>query len=180
MRFEELIVEVVKWNGAEQHYACCTAFLDMASETRLTTDDLVLPEMWGRTRGQIGFGIERAGDKSWVTLGPVLVLRPTPEYSRMTRAGVEEPYRWQFDQRDLLDQTDDICGGWDVRLVAAQMANGKWGVRFSDQLGITTGPHKKRRRTAISVGETLEKALWAAVRGFRNAPLRPPTELVSE
>jgi hypothetical protein len=64
----------------------------------------------------------------------------------------------------LVDQLDDICTGERLRLIAARRPDGKWSAFFSDQQDV---PREQRRRSATFAADTLQAALWGAVRAFR-------------
>lgn len=175
MQYNDIVAGLVEHNGPDQSYATGTAFLGWEAERRLTTEDLASEDMWSRGQGGQVLGIEHAAGKVWVMCGSTVALRPTPEYARLTRVGAEAPYAWRFDERNLLDQIDDICTSNGLRLVAARVSNGSWRAFFADLPGV---PREKRRRTPTSHGDSLGAALWSAISIFRAQ--RDLTETVPE
>ena len=168
MNYPQLLTRLVGLNWPDQGYATCTAFLGLAPNDRLNTQDLCRTDMLDRAQFLQVLEITEAAGHAWVMQGQLLVLRPTPEYARMTRVGHEEPYRWQFEEHDLVDQVDDISLSSGPRLVAARLEPGWWSAAFRS---LPSVPRDNRWRTPRFEAESLDDAIWGAVRVYRGNPL---------
>lgn len=161
------VCELIRVNGPDQRYATCTGFLNEVPEHRLSTDDMAQRAMSEQGQRLQTLSIAHAGGKAWLVQGSIVVLRPTPEYTRMTRVGIEAPYVWRFDENNLLDQVDEICLGDGLRIVACRQSDGRWSASFVDRMSVE---RERRRSTDASVAASLEEALWGAVRTYRRQP----------
>lgn len=173
MDYGHAVANAIRINTPHRSYRCCRSEFGMRYEQPVTSGDLCSGS--SVRPADDGYDVVEAGGAAWILHGGMVAFRPAPIYGKLTRVGVEEPYRWEFDPDNLLDQTDDVCRRYGVRLVAGRAySDGTgWRAYFVD----TDLPGRRvhgRELFGRFMGATLEEVLWSAVRDVRAFdPQRP-------
>ena len=121
-----------------------------------------------RARHWDSFDVVDAGGAAWILYRGTVAFRPRPDYAGPKPIGVLKPIiTMRFDPQDLLHQVTAVSRQFGVRLVAGRLRTSSWRAHFVDHAGDPGRDIYLDRCLGKLPGETLEEAVWAAVRDIR-------------